>query len=124
MEKRRDCCGPKVKGLLPRSVMEGFQEQVAFTRLGTGKREEDISAGRSGLNESTEEERAGKEMTSSSAGLEKVLLEQETQSPDYMNVQHRLYILLSTSDIGPRGFKILIENLDSASCLAPMGNVC
>lgn len=75
-----------MKGLLPGSVMEGFQEHVAFTRVGTGKREEDISAGRSGLKAQRKEEHAGKERTSSSAGLVKVLLEQEKQSPDYMSV--------------------------------------
>lgn len=37
------------------------------------------------------EEHVGLEMASSSAWLEKVLVEQEKQSPEYMSVAHSLY---------------------------------
>lgn len=47
-----------MKGLLPGKVMEGFQGEVAFTRLWPEKKEGEIPEGRSGLHKDTEEGRA------------------------------------------------------------------
>lgn len=58
IEECRDYYGTEVKWLLPGRVMEGFQEEVAFTRLWPEKREGEIPEGRSGLHKGTEEGRA------------------------------------------------------------------
>ena len=55
-EEGRDCSGTEEKGPLPGMFMEGFQEEVVFTRLwDRKKRERDIPLNGSGWNKGRKE---------------------------------------------------------------------